>query len=61
MSKQFFYARLTFTPKHKIRTRSTPGKHEVVVEVPKNSAQCHKSEIIGENNGAGYLKLAAHF
>ena len=46
MSKKFLYAKLTFTPKDEIRTKSTPTKREVIVEVLKSSVQHKESEII---------------
>jgi hypothetical protein len=49
MSKQFLYARLTFTPKEEIRVGSTLGKRDVVVEVLKNAAQRQESEIVDED------------
>jgi hypothetical protein len=49
MSRQFLYAQLTFTPKDEVCAISTPGKRQVVVEVLKNPAQHHESEIIDEN------------
>ncbi len=49
MSEQFFYAKLTFTPKDEIRTKSIPTKREVIVEVLKTPAQHKESEIIDES------------
>ena len=47
MSKQFFYAKLRFTPKATRATR-TPCPREVIVEVPKDLAERKESEISDE-------------
>jgi hypothetical protein len=47
MSKQFFYAKLRFTPKATCAT-ATPYPREVIVEVPKDLAERKESEINDE-------------
>jgi hypothetical protein len=47
MNKQFFYARLRFTPKA-TRALPTPTPREVIVEVPKDLAERKESEITNE-------------
>lgn len=48
MSKQFFYAKLRFTPKA-TRAIPTPCPREVIVEVPKDLAERKESKITDED------------
>jgi hypothetical protein len=48
MSKQFFYAKLRFTPKA-TRATPTPCLREVIVEVPKDLAERKESDIDDED------------